>query len=146
MEWFCNRVAAETLVPSEDFLARWRSGDTSLRDNLDSLRRYYKVSSMVVLRQALDNDLIDTPEYQKRCAQLIGNAEAAEADRKSADEGDDKSFGNFYHTLIARNGRMFTEAVIAGAAQGTTLSSEAAYMLDVKIRTLSEIAKHVSRG
>ena len=87
--------AAETLVPSGDFLARWRSGDMSLRDNLDSLRRYYKVSSMVVLRQALDNDLIDTPEYQKRCAQLIGNAEAAEADHKSTDEGDDKSFGNF---------------------------------------------------
>lgn len=137
VERFCNRVAAETLVPSGDFLSSWRFGDTSLEDNLDSLRTHYKVSAMVVLRQALDNNLIDIPEYQRQYAHLVEQAEAAENDRKAANKDADKSEGNFYPTLIARNGRMFTEAVVASAAQGTTLSSEVAYMLGVKVKSLS---------
>ena len=144
VERFCNRVAAETLVPSGDFLSNWRTGDTTLEDNLDSLRMHYKVSSMVILRKALDNNLIDTSEYKRQYVRLVGQAEAAIDDRKTADKDTDKQEGNFYHTLIARNGRMFTEAVVASAAQGTTLSSEAAHMLGVKIKSLSGIAKYLS--
>lgn len=146
VERFCNRVAAETLVPSGDFLSRWISGDTSLEDNLKRLRIHYKVSAMVILRQALDNKLIAASEYQKRYAHLVEQAEAAEAHRKATHEDAGKSGGNFYRTLIARNGRTFTEAVITSAAQGTTLSSEAAHMLGVKVKTLSGIAEHLSRS
>ncbi len=144
VERFCNRVATETLVPCGDFLSRWRSGGTSLEENLDSQSIYYKVGAMVVLRQALDNNLIDIPRYQRQYARLVGQAEAAEADRKAASKDADESDGSSYRTLIARNGRMFTEAVLASAAQGTTLSSEAAHMLGVKVRSLSGIAKHLS--
>ena len=146
VERFCNRVAAETLVPSKDFLSRWRSDGTSLQDNLDSLRKRYKVSTMVVLRQALDNNLITVLEYQMQHDQIFKQAEAAQADSSDSSEDDNKSGGNFYRTLIVRNGRMFTEAVVASTAQGTTLSSEAAYMLGVKVKTLSGIVKHLSEN
>ncbi len=136
MERFCNRVAAETLVPGSDFLLRWQSDNTPLDDILESLRKYYKVSMMVILLQALGSNLIPISEYQMRYAQLAEQAhEAAKAD--------DESGGDFYRTLIARHGRSFTEALISSAAQGTTLSSEAAYMLGVKIKTLSGIAEHL---
>lgn len=144
VERFCNRVAAETLVPRGDFLSRWQFGGTLLEDNLDSLRMHYKVSAMVVLRQALDSELITVSEYKKQYAQLVRQAEAAEANRKSAGKDTDKHTGNFYRTLITRNGRMFTEAVVASAAQGITLSSEAAYMLGVKAKSLSGIAEYLS--
>ena len=119
VERFCNRVAAETLVQSEDFLSRWRTGNVPPEDNITRLRKHYKVSDMVILRQALDNGLIDLPEYQRRYAGLPRQAEAAEAARKDAG-------GNFYRTLVSRNGRALTEAIIRSAARGTTLSSEAA--------------------
>ena len=146
VERFCNRVAAETLLPSGDFLSRWIPGNTSLEDNLKSLRIHYKVSAMVILRQALDNKLIDTFEYQRRYAQLVKQAKAAEADRKATNESAGKTSGNFYRTLVARNGRMFTEAVVTSAAQGTTLSKEAAHMLGVKVMSLSGISEHLSRS
>lgn len=146
VERFCNRVAAETLVPSEDFLSRWRPGNALPEDNLKSLSMYYKVSTMVILRQALDNKLIDAFEYQRRYVQLVRQAEVADADRKATDEDAGKSGGNLYRTLIARNGRMFTEAVITSAAQGTTLSGEAAHMLGVKVRSLSGIAEYLSKS
>lgn len=144
VERFCNRVAAETLVPSGDFLSRWQFGDMSLEDNLDGLRMHYKVSAMVVLRQALDNKLIAVPEYKKQYTQLVRQAEDAEANRKAAGKDTDKPKGNFYRTLVTRNGRMFTEAVVASAVQGTTLSSEVAYMLGVKVKTLTGIAEYLS--
>ena len=140
VEQFCNRVAAETLVPSDDFLPRWRSGGTSLKEKLDCLRRYYKVSAVVVLRRAFDNDLIKLPEYQKRYAELVGQAAAAEVNDNS------NAGGSFYRTLIARNGKMFTEALMASVAQGATLSKEAAYMLGVSVKTLSGISEHLDRS
>ena len=51
----------------------------------------------------------------------------------------------FYYTLAARNGQRFTEAVISSAAEGTLMSSEAADMLGVKVKTLPGIA-HVAAG
>ena len=142
VERFCNRVAAETLVPSEDFLSRWRSDNTPRGTKLESLRRHYKVSMMVVLRQALDSNLITVSEYRKRYANLVAQAKTADAAREAAeDQG-----GNFYRTLISRNGRTFTEAVVSSAAQGTTLSSEAAHLLDVKVRSLSGMVERIAGG
>ena len=140
VERFCNRVAAETLVQSEDFLSRWRAGSVPPEDNIMRLRKHYKVSDMVILRQALDNGLIDLPEYQRRYASLSRQAETAEAARKDAG----KTRGSFYRTLVSRNGRALTEAIIRSAAQGTTLSSEAAYLLGVKVRSLPDIAEHLT--
>lgn len=145
VERFCNSVAAETLVPSDDFRSRWISGSV-LEENLEGLRKHYKVSMMVVLRQALDSNLITVPEYKKRYAQLVAQAEMAEAARKAAREAADKQKGNFHHTLVSRNGRTFTEAVVSSAAQGTTLSSEAAHLLGVKVKSLSSIARYLARG
>lgn len=132
VEQFCNRVAADTLVPSHDFLSRWRSKDTS-ESNLDHLRKHYKVSAMVVLRQALDNNLITIPEYKTHYTKLV----------ESIKDDPDKSGGHFHRTLITRNGNMFTGAVITSTIQGTTLSSESAYMLNVKVKTLSGIIRHL---
>ena len=44
VEQFCNRVAAETLVPGEDFRSRWSPDLPSLSDHLRDLSRHYKVS------------------------------------------------------------------------------------------------------
>lgn len=141
VELFCNRVAAETLVPRDDFLSRWRSED-ALEDNLDCLRKHYKVSAMVILLQAFNNNLIATSEYKMCYAQLVELAESVESDLDDAEDSDN-SGGHFYRTLIARNGSMFTEAVITSTIQGDTLSSEAAYMLNVKVKTLSGIITYL---
>ena len=45
--------------------------------------------------------------------------------------------------LTARNGAEFTGAVISRAAEGSLLSSEAADLLGVKVKTLPSIAEHI---
>ena len=135
VERFCNRVAAETLVPGEDFKTRWRHGSLALENNLAPLARHYKVSNMVILRQAHDHGFISADgywsSYRKHVAQF-GGVEA------TGDSG-----GNFHHTLTARNGLEFTQAVISSVAGGTLLRREAAQLLNVRVQTLTGIAEHL---
>ena len=135
VERFCSRVAAETLVPGQDFQARWQPGGLTLAENVNRLTRHYKVSAMVILRQAHDLDFIPATLYQDLYNRLIKQSSKAEPDGESG--------GNFHHTLTARNGAAFTEAVISSTAEGTLLSRDAADMLGVKVKTLPAIAKHL---
>ena len=135
VELFCNRVAAETLVPSEDFRFRWSSDDASLSGNLNNLSRHYKVSSMVILRQAHDCNLVTDFEYRESYSQLAAQASQSTLSSKPG--------GNSYHNLTARNGTAFTKAVVASAADGTLMSSEAADMLGVKVKTLPKVASRL---
>ena len=134
VEQFSNRVAAETLVPSEDFRRRWQNG-LSVERNLASLSPIYKVSRMVILRQAYDLDLVDAEEYQLQYGRLVASARGSEP---TAEPG-----GNFYYTLIARNGAKFTSAVLSSVAEGSLLYREAAHLLSVQVQTLSAVADHL---
>ena len=49
----------------------------------------------------------------------------------------------FCQILLARNGTAFTEAVITSAAEGDLLSSEAADLLGIKVRTLPTVARYM---
>ena len=138
LERFCNRVAAETLVPGEDFRSRWGNGSSSLEAKIKSLTIHYKVSAMVVLRQAHDHDFLPVAAYRDIYGQLVEQASGIEPAGESG--------GNFHHTLMARNGASFTEAVVLSAAGGTLLSSQAADLLGVKVKTLPAIAKHLFGG
>ena len=135
VELFCNRIAAETLVPSEDFQSRWSSDDVSLSNNLNKLSGHYKVSSMVILRQAHDCNLVTDFEYRESYSQLAAQASQSTLSSKLG--------GNPYHNLTARNGTAFTKAVVASAEDGTLMSSEAADMLGVKVKTLPKVASRL---
>ena len=138
VERFSNRVAAETLVPSEDFRRRWQNGSVGVERNLASLAPAYKVSRMVILRQAYDLDLVDAEEYQHQYGKLIASARGSEP---TAEPG-----GDFYHTLVARNGMHFTSAVLSSVAEGSLLYREAAHLLNVQVQTLSQLADHILGG
>ena len=89
---------------------------------------------MVILRQAHDLDLLPTATYRESYSELVEQASNVVPAREPG--------GNFYYTLAVRNGHSFTEAVISSAAEGKLMSSEAADMLGVKVKTLPRIAGH----
>ena len=138
VERFSNRVAAETLVPSSDFWDRWGNGTVAVEQNLAGLASIYKVSRMVILRQAYDLDLVDAEEYQHQYGKLITSARGPELPAESG--------GNFHHTLIARNGERFTSAVVSSVAEGSLLYREAAHLLNVQVQTLPAVADHIFGG
>lgn len=132
VERFCNRVAAEVLVPREQFLARWHKAQT-IQVNLTQLSSAFRVSTVVVLRQAYELDLISAQQYhyhfQREVEKWKKKEVAAEA-----------SGGDFYATLYTRNSPVLTEAVVESALEGRLLMRDAAYLLSVKVPTLEKIS------
>lgn len=135
VERVANRVAAETLVPSGDFVARWRNGSTPIDSNVNFLTSHYRVSSMVILRQAYDLKLIPPEDYWVQYSQVVSRMSDA---IPSGDSG-----GNFYFTLLARNSHTFVRTVISSVAEGNLLFNEAASLLNVRVSTLRGISEHL---
>ena len=135
IEQFCNRVAAETLVPKKEFQNLWRVDVPSLDHNLNALSIHFKVSGMVILRQAHECGYVSRTDYWNSYDSLV--------ERSVRSQSETQPGGNFHYTLAARNGNSFTQAVISSASDGSLLSSEAADLLGVKVKTLPKIAQHL---
>ncbi len=136
VESLCNEIAAEILVPAKDFLIRWDEG-TTIFQNLQRLATRYRVSTWVILRRALEVKKIDYSTYRSNLDKLITQQEV------HRNTGTDGGGGNFYLTLLSRNSRSLTSAVISATAEGRLLRRDAARLLNVQVSTLSGIAKNI---
>lgn len=134
---FCDRVAAETLLPNQDFLSRWQDSRT-LKDNLQMLAVQYRVSEFVVLRRAYENEKLSASDYQIHYGALL-------ADHKRGKSK--KGGGDFYVNLLARNSSTLTITLLVATAEGRLPHKDTARLLNVKVRTLTAIqAEFVKRG
>ena len=134
-EKFCNAVAAEFLVPALSFVEDWEA-NRSLFDNCNSLRKAYKVSTMVIARRAFDLRLVPKDEF------LALYQSELEKFKKKKSGG-----GAFNRNLTARNGRLFSSAVVGAAMEGRLLLRDATRLLNIsKAGTLREFAKSINMG
>ncbi len=64
IESSCNAVAAEVLIPEQDFLLAWpKRGD--LNSSMAAMTRHFRVSSLVILRRAYDLGQITEPQFRR---------------------------------------------------------------------------------
>jgi Zn-dependent peptidase ImmA (M78 family) len=115
VEQWCNRVAAEILIP----LASFRPEAPYDTDELDRLARAYKVSTLVVLRRIYDAGLLPWEEYRNRYVAERERVMSILAGREG------ESGGNFYYTQPLRVSQRFAYAVITDALAGNTLYRDA---------------------
>jgi Zn-dependent peptidase ImmA (M78 family)/DNA-binding XRE family transcriptional regulator len=134
VEQFCNRVAAEVLIPKAEFLKNWR-GQVSIEGNLRQLCVRFRVSTVAVLRQAFELDKISETQYLRHYQLEVQKWNEREAISAETNGGD------FYATLRARNGSVFTEAIVEAALEGRILKRDAARLLNVKIPTLLKVSE-----
>lgn len=137
VEKFCNAVAAEVLVPSQSLHEQWKPS-ISVADNAAQLSRFYRVSSVVVARRALDLGLTDTATF-RAFYQL-------QAARWQKQKDDRTGGGNFYPTLVSRNGRSFVAAVVRSALEHQLLFRDAGALLGISPDKLTSLAPHVGVG
>lgn len=130
-EIWCNRVAAEFLVPLE--ILRTEVQNNAVPDvEMRRLARRFKVSTLVILRRMNDAGVLPrmafARAYDEELSRLL-----------SIDRG---SGGNFYLTQAARAGKRFSRALIASTLEGQTLFRDALRMLGIsKIETFRELGK-----
>jgi len=131
-ERYCNRVAAEVLIPEEGFKQHWRVGLTT-DQNLRQLSRDYKVSTSVVLRRAYDFDIIGYSEFLR----LVRRDEVRwRRIRAKKEDG-----GHFHHTLLARNSSTLTRVLLEGTLEGRFSPRDAARLLGINANSVRKIGE-----
>ncbi len=128
VEAWCNRVAAEFLVPLAVLQEDYRP-EERLSDALARLARRFKVSTLVILRRIYDAGELTRDRFRE--------AYRAELERlNAAPRG---GGGNFYSTETVRVGDRFAHALAASTLEGRTSFTEAFQMLGIrKIHTFDE--------
>jgi len=134
IEKFCNQVAAEVLTPQANFLQRWNN-HKNLEENIAEITRYYKVSSIVVLRRALELERINRDAFFKQYKLELKKQQPV---KKS-------SGGNPYATYWTRNSKRLTQAIVSAAFEGQVLYRDAASLLGVKVKTLEGLRERMER-
>lgn len=135
VEIWCNRVAAELLVP-----LRTLRGELPSRDPLsevDRLVRRFKVSTLVVLRRLFDAGRLTRARFQQ-----VFDAELRRLRALPRGSG-----GDFYLTQAARVSRRFARALVESTLEGQTLYRDAFRMLGIaKVETFHELSRNLGHA
>lgn len=132
VEKFCNRVAAEFLVPEKEMQVCWVQA-AATEEPFQLLARRFKVSPLVAARRALDLGLIQREEFF-RFFQEYREDERRQAAAKPAG-------GDFYATQEVRLGRLFGETVVRAAREGRLLYRDAYQLTGLFGHTFDRFAK-----
>ena len=131
-EEICNKVAAEFLVPTEEFHRQWITASQS-SDPYQDLAKHFKVSTVVAARRALDSERITREEFfeyyqENKAKNWIGNR-----------EGDKSSGGDFWNNQIWRVGIRFGSAVSRAVTEGRLSYTDAYRLTGLKGDTFSRM-------
>ncbi len=132
IETWCNKIAAELLVPL-DLIKREANAETKedfLSREAQRLARIFKVSSLVILRRFYDIGQISFQKFSESYKAELKKIKAIQKEKESKSSG-----GDFFLTLSARANPLFIKALTASALEGHTAFREAFQLLGIKKMT-----------
>ena len=133
IELFCNKVAAEFLIPGEELENLWPKIKNS-QNPFDAVARQFKVSQIVAARRCLDLNYITRNRFFEFYEDYI---KAERRDHKK------KSGGDFWKTQNIRLGNRFGTMVVIAAKEGRILYHDAYKLTGLKGATFEKFAKNI---
>lgn len=134
-ERWCNRVAAELLMPLEDIRAAYQRA-TPIPEEIQRLARDLKVSRLVALRRLFDAGFITESVLWEHYRQ--------EQDRLRTLKERAGPGGDYYRSLGARTSKRFARAIVFSTLEGLTSFPDAFRMLGMrKTTTFFEAAREL---
>ncbi len=134
-ERFCNRVAAEFLMPEQEFKEHWEKESNPCQAAQKAAQRF-RVSAWAALWRARELGLIRQKEY-------IGALECLQRETKEKEEK--QRGGNFWTRLEARNSPRFTQAVVKAALRNEVSPKEMARLLNLHLGTALDFLDRIRR-
>lgn len=138
VEQFCNRVAAEVLIPAAELRQCWDRIERA-DEPFQVLARQFKVSPMVAARRVLDLGYISREVFLE-FLRAYAEDERRKAETKTSGEG------NFYATQETRIGRRFGSAVVRAVREGRLLYREAYRLTGLSGKTFDQYAERLGIG
>jgi len=136
-EAFCNKVAAEVLVPRHKFLREWQSSYSNT-ENLRRVVRFHKVSHMVALRRAYELGKLPKDYFFRAVQKDYAHYKSL---KEKETEREKRGGPELFDLLPARNSPKFTDSVFVALHVGKLAYTEAARMLGLRLPTLESFAK-----
>jgi Zn-dependent peptidase ImmA (M78 family) len=139
-ELWCNRAAAEMLVPIAALRGDYQGNPTE--QEVARLARRFKVSTLVILTRLFDAKYLNWDDYR----QLYEDEREAVIALARHRRGE-RSGGDYYNTQPLRLSRHFARAVIASTYEGGTSFREAFQLLGTrKHETFTKLADQIGVG
>lgn len=132
VEAWCNKVAAEVLVPADDLRAEGVRASALAEDAECLARERYLCSTLVVILAVKSAGLVDAER-----ADRVFSSESARLAALASQAG--KDCGDFYRLLPTRIGRTAYEAILRQVRGRATSYTEAMSLLDVRLGTLDRL-------
>ena len=138
IENWCNKVAAELLVPLKlihEEIKR-EGNKINFSTEISRLSRLFKVSSLVILRRIYDLKILSKAEFRKRYIEEVKKLSKMQ-NKKPAGGGD------FFNSMNMRVSSHFAKALMVSAFEGYTPFREAFQLLGIKkMSTFKKTAKN----
>lgn len=134
-ERFCDKVAAEFLVPAAEFQAMWREAQRQ-DDAFDYLARRFKVSQIVIARRALDFNYLTRNAFFDFYTRYLETLAEHTVQKVSG--------GNFYNTANHRIGLAFGAHVVRAVRLGKLLYRDAYRLTGLSANTFEKYAANLS--
>ena len=140
IEVFCNRVAAEILVPQDAFQERWKQqdADKTLEERIQSNSRHFKVSEWVIVRRLLDWGQISKTKYDKLTHDYEQQwREARQQQKENQAEGGPSP----YLLKLINNGYAFSRVVLSAYQNGGVSGRDTSSLLGVKLDKVGNLVE-----
>lgn len=121
-EVLCNAVAAEFLVPANEFKAMWSHEYDDWRDNLPALEAHFHVSTWALARRALTLGFIEHQDYLVYIRKLQKDHQDRPVKKGSGPD--------YYKVKKSQISNLFSKAVVSEALSGQLLLRDASHLLD----------------
>ncbi len=132
LEKKCNAIAAEFLLPQDDFISVW-DNKKKLAENVQQLSEIYRVSRIVVAIRALELGKIDQSKFT-----MLYDFEREDWAGQRKKEKTKGGGGDYYRTAKVKNGKHFQEAVLACTMSGNMLLRYAGDLLNMSPNSVIE--------
>lgn len=132
IEAFCNKVAAEVLMPKELFLGKWKEELSASVEPIfivSHIANYFRVSNYAAAIKAKNLNLLSEGDFLSiRESSINSNKE-------------NKSGGNPYASFPYKNSPKLTEAILSSAITQRIPLREAGNLLNIQASTVIELYK-----
>lgn len=135
IEAFCNKVAADILLPDSLYVKKWTEESNSLDDYFyinKYVSKYFKVSEYASAIKAKELGFISNNTFAAIRASIIDNYKKRD---KSA------GGGSFYNIVPYRNSNKITDAVLSMTMSQNLPIREAGRILNIKASTVIDLYK-----
>ena len=141
VERWCNRVAAELLVPLAEVREAFDPA-ADLLGEVNKLARLFKVSTLVILRRVLDAGEITRRRFDEVYAGEVARLKKLSARRSEAGGG-----GDWYLTAPVRVSNRFAKAVLTSTFEGRSSFTDAKQLIGCrKVTTLRNLGEALGVG